>query len=123
MNETVALVGLAVVLAKTLEKLVDFVLSKFKKQEKDSGYNLKSQVEAIQMSLKELSDILNKTDINGARLIYVPRNIETRLLELINMQSDQAHSQENTIKILDKMTDRVIDAASKQDQILHEVRK
>ncbi len=123
MNETVALVGLAVVLAKTLEKLVDFVLSKFKKQEKDSGYNLKSQIEAIQMSLKELSDILNKTDINGARLIYVPRNIETRLLELINMQSDQAHSQENTIKILDKMTDRVIDAASKQDQILHEVRK
>lgn len=123
MNETVALVGLAVVLAKTLEKLVDFVLSKFKKQEKDSGYNLKSQIEAIQMSLKELSDILNKTDINGARLIYVPRNIETRLLELLNMQSDQAHSQENTIKILDKMTDRVIDAASKQDQILHEVRK
>jgi hypothetical protein len=120
MNETVGLVGLAVILAKTLEKLIDFVINKVKGDRKS---NVSDPLKNMQQDIAEIKSILARADINGAPLIYFPRTIEARQVEAINLLNDQAHSQENNVKILDKMADKIIEVGTRTEQILHEVRK
>lgn len=121
-TSTVALIGLAVTLAKIVEKLIDLGYNKFKKPEDDST-ECKMILKEMHAMIKTISELTSRVDINGLPMVFFPRNIESRQLESLNLLNDASHSQINVTKILDKLTDKVIDIDKKQDQVLYEVRK
>lgn len=119
---TAALIGLAVTLAKIVEKLIDLGYNKFKKPEDDTA-EFKTLMKEMHSMIKTISELTNRVDINGLPMVFFPRNIESRQLESLNLLNDASHTQINVTKILDKLADKVIDIDKKQDQILYEVRK
>ena len=104
-----AIIGVSLVLAQIISKLIDFVISKMSNKVELNEKDI--------MELRMLIEMHKKTDENGMPLWYIPRSLTSNIRDINQILLSISNSQENTAKVLEKVT-TVLESLNQRQAII-----
>lgn len=122
--DTTVIVGLAVILAKIIEKMLDFGINHFKPSEDNPIKLIKETNSLITQTasmIKSISDLLGKVDLNGTPMVYYSRSLEIKQTESLNVLNDLTSGQNAQLKMLEKITDKVLEIEKDISHVLYQL--
>jgi hypothetical protein len=123
MTDLALIVPVCILLVKLVDRLIDIVvrqLSKdsfFTKEDKNNLIEIKSDLRVCKTQIQSLEDLHSIRDDNGIPLWYVPRGLETSLIEVVNINGKISHSQDDISKTLEKVA-TVLEGIDKKQTII-----
>lgn len=127
MTDLALIVPLCIVLVKLVDRLIDAVISHlhkdstFTREDKNSLSIIKSDINICKNQIQSLEVLHSARDENGLPLWYVPRGLETSIVEVINMNGKISYSQDDISKTLEKMAGILKDMDKEQGIIAFQI--
>lgn len=122
--DTTVIVGLAVILAKIIEKMLDFGIDHFKPKEENPMKLIKDTnllIMQVAAMIKSISDLISKVDLNGTPMVYYSRSLEIKQSESLDILNHLSSNQTLQLKMLEKITDKVTEIEKDISHILYEL--